>query len=671
MKKTLLFLFSTLLLSGTLSGQWIQVSGLYGEPVGSVRATSNRLFAMTASGVYRSDNNGASWTNIPQLFLANVVMGLRSSGDTVTVYADPDNYVSINNGNTWIELPSPNTPSFCSDVASGGGMIYYGTWGDYLYVSNNSGTSWTQTTQGLTTSEINAITTEGTTVYVGTDDGVFKSTNSGTSFTFSGLTGEYVNKVYVKSPNVFAYTTTGIYKSGDNGTTWGPFQPLISYADILDFAVSGNRVFAATAGELISTNTSVANWQANGALTSSNVTYTFGVYTQGTTVYVGTNRGVFESMNNGTSWVEKNTGIIPASITALTVTDSDTLYAGASIYGVSHYDGNQWEFSGLPMLNSNSLLSVGNDVYSTGDFGINRSSDGGVTWDFINNSGSSPVIAFCADVAVSGNLIAGAALQDGILRSDDNGATWALISNGLQNSSVGSITFCGSNLIAGTYSNGLFTSTDGGLSWTQTGGAGEIINDVVAVGNNVYAASMAMGGNYLSTDQGLTWNFSGNSYYSKLSASDSLIVGSGFGYIEVSSDSGVSFGYNTPAPAGTFIISNHVTDSDVYAGTSYDGVWKITISEVTGIESPHLQATFHAVVHPNIFSDESTLIVDESVLTLQPRFEVYDLSGKVVRTETLRQARTRIIADGLSNGLYFYRVITKDGTGRTGKMVIQ
>lgn len=669
MKKTLLFLISSLLYAGTLPAQWTQVSGLYGEPVGSVRATSNRLFAMTGNGVYRSDNNGASWTNIPQLFLANVVMGLRSSGDTVTVYADPENYVSIDNGNTWIELPSPNTPSFCSDVASGGGMIYYGTWGDYLYVTNNSGTSWTQTTQGLTTSEINTISTEGTTVYVGTDDGVFKSTDSGNSFTFSGLTGEYVNKVYVKSPNVFAYTNTGIYKSGDNGATWGPFHPLISYADILDFAVSGNRVFAATAGELISTNTSIANWQPNAAL-ASEAAYSFAACTQGTTVHVATNRGIFESQNNGTSWTEKNTGIIPASITALTVTDTDTLYAGASIYGVSHFDGNQWKFSGLPMLNSNSLLSMGNDVYSTGDFGINRTSDGGVTWDFINNTGGNPVIAFCADVAVSGNLIAGAALQDGILRSDDNGATWALISNGLQNSSVGCITFCGTNLIAGTYSNGLFTSTDGGLTWTQTGGAGEIINDVVAVGNNVYAASMALGGNYLSTDQGLTWNFSGSSYYSKLSASDSLIVGSGFGYIEVSRDSGVSFGYNTPAPAGTFIISNHVTNADVYAGTSYDGVWKITISEVTGIEGTHLQSASHAAVHPNIFSDESTLFVDEAVLTLQPLFEVMDLSGKMVRSEPVRQARMRISADGLSKGLYFYRVVTSNGMSSTGKMVI-
>lgn len=669
MKKTLPFLLSALLYSGILPGQWTQISGLYGEPVGSVRATSNRLFAMTASGVYRSDNNGASWTNIPQLFLANVVMGLRTSGDTVTVYADPDNYVSIDNGDTWIELPSPNTPSFCSDVASGGGMIYYGTWGDYLYVSNNSGTSWTQTSQGLTTSEINTISTEGTTVYVGTDDGVFKSTDSGNSFNFSGLTGEYVNKVYVKSPNVFAYTTTGIYKSGDNGNTWGPFQPLISYADILDFAVSGNRVFAATAGELISTNTSVANWQPNAAL-ASEAAYSFAACTQGTTVYVAANRGIFESQNNGSSWTEKNTGIIPSSITALTVNDNDTLFAGASIYGVSNYNGNQWKFAGLAMLNSTSLLSVGSDVYSTGDFGINRTSDGGVTWDFINNAPGNPVIAYCSDLAVSGNLIAGAALTQGILLSDDNGATWALVNTGLSGSSVGCITSCGSNLIAGTYDNGLFTSTDGGLTWTQTAGAGEIINDVVAVGNNVYAASMAMGGNYLSTDQGLTWTYSGTSYYTRLSASDSIIVGSSAGFIEVSRDSGLSFSYNTSGPVGTTIISNTVTATDVYVGTGFDGVWKITISEVTGIEDPHMQAAFHAAVHPNIFSDESTLFVDEAVLTQQPRFEVLDLSGKVVRTESLRQARTRIIADGLSIGIYFYRVITKDGTSRTGKMVI-
>ncbi len=670
MIKKLFLLTAALILNSCVSfAQWQQIGGLYGEPVYSVRANNTTIYALTVSGAYRSDDNGGSWSLISPLFLQNIVERLSVSGDTVLVFSQPDSYVSLNNGTTWNELTPPTGNVFPTCVDAGGGKLYMGTSGDYFYTSVNGGNSWTQVTTGLTTGEISCISTEGSNVFLGTDDGVFVSNNAGTSFTFSGLAGEYIQRVYLKSPNVFAYTGSEIYKSGDNGTTWSLFQPAIGFPDITDFVVSGNRVFASTNGELISTLTIVPAWQT--VAVPDHVQFTNSVCLKGADLILGCNRGAFSTQNNGASWTEINNGIIPVAVTGLAITPGDTVYAGASIHGVSKYNGTTWEFTGLQMLNANSILHTGNNTYVAGDFGINRSNDGGQSWVFLNNTPGNPVLSFCTDVAVSGNLIIGAALQNGVLRSDDGGTTWSLINNGLPSAQVGSIAFSGINIIAGTFNNGLYTSTDGGLSWSQTAAAGEIINDVVSLGSIVFAASNSLSGNYRSIDGGLTWTATGGNYYDRLSASDSIIAASFQGYVELSRDSGITFGYNTPAPSGTAIISNQITATDLYAGTAFDGVWKITISELTGITEANQSSSPEIKLLPNIFSDEATLLVNDAVLKLQPKLRIVDITGKILHRQNITDQQTSIKASGLAKGIYFYQIYDNTKNIHSGKMVVQ
>jgi len=178
-------LIAVLLQGGNVTAQWQQVSGLYGEPVYCVRSTPTKLFAMTLAGVLMSDNSGATWAKAPELYLTNVIERLSASGTNIVAYALPENYISTDDGLTWNELNPPSGSIFASDLIVENGTIYLSTYGDYIYTSSNGGSSWSQTTTGLTTSEINCLWAEGTSVYAGTDDGVFKSNNSGTSFSFS------------------------------------------------------------------------------------------------------------------------------------------------------------------------------------------------------------------------------------------------------------------------------------------------------------------------------------------------------------------------------------------------------------------------------------------------------------------------------------------------------
>ena len=86
----------------------------------------------------------------------------------------------------------------------------------------------------------------------------------------------------------------------------------------------------------------------------------------------------------------------------------------------------------------------------------------------------------------------------------NSSAQWSNISSGLGNKEIYSFTSSSTNLFAGTFNYGLYTSTDDGLNWTQAG-----------IGlNNRVVFSLTMFGNYLfaGTDIGI-WRTSNNGAY--------------------------------------------------------------------------------------------------------------------------------------------------------------
>src|SRR5687768_5136327 len=93
--------------SNTANAQWQQLTGLKGERCYFIRATSTELFTGISAGVLSSSNNGNHWTKEPSLYLTNVTGRISTSGDTIVVYADPQSYLSLDNGVTWTEIDNP------------------------------------------------------------------------------------------------------------------------------------------------------------------------------------------------------------------------------------------------------------------------------------------------------------------------------------------------------------------------------------------------------------------------------------------------------------------------------------------------------------------------------------------------------------------------------------
>lgn len=112
------------------------------------------------------------------------------------------------------------------------------------------------------------------------------------------------------------------------------------------------------------------------------------------------------------------------------------------------------------------------------------------------------------------NIVYAGTDAQGVYRSTDNGLSWVAANTGIDRASVNDITFAGGNLLAATKStcsiyNNVFKSTDNGATWSGTTGLqGKIINSFAIKGATLWAFFFALpndSGVARSTDNGNTW----------------------------------------------------------------------------------------------------------------------------------------------------------------------
>jgi hypothetical protein len=184
----------------------------------------------------------------------------------------------------------------------------------------------------------------------------------------------------------------------------------------------------------------------------------------GSSIFAGA-VGVWRT-DNGTSWTAVDSGL-PANIGvwSLAVRGSN-LVAGTNGDGIflSTNNGASWTAAGLTNRTFGSLAVSDSNIFATvSDGGVYRSTNNGVSWTAVN-SGGLPFDRFWRLAASGNNIFAGGIW--GVYRSSNNGATWNLVDSGLPaNTSVWAFAVSGSNIFAGTDSDGVFLSTDSGISW--------------------------------------------------------------------------------------------------------------------------------------------------------------------------------------------------------------
>ena len=255
-----------------------------------------------------------------------------------------------------------------------------------------------------------------------------------------------------------------------------------------------------------------AQWvQANGISGGRGVTC---FATIDTTLFVGTwDLGVFRSTDYGINCISSGAGL-PAQIEINTLTTIGTeLIEGSQYEGVflSSNNGSSWfaRNSGLPY---NSVAGypyilafaqVGPYLFAGGD-SLYLSTNGGTNW-----SRDSSLPNFQAFVQIGTNLFIGTQ-NNGVFHSTDNGISWMAADTGLPpQTRVLAFVVIGTDIFASIHSefngiNGIFRSTDLGATWSSVsnGLTNKVSPSLVASGSNLFEGEDSV---FLSTDSGASW----------------------------------------------------------------------------------------------------------------------------------------------------------------------
>ena len=253
--------------SGLLQSQdgattWTRVTGLNQNSVLDVQVVANpgeAFYVGTAAGVFRSTDEGATWTSVsngiptnPPAPVASLLIP-PSAGAAFLAGTYQGLYRSTDQAASWSPVTGGLTAqviySLASDPASSD-VVYAGT-EQGVFKSTDGGASWSATGGGITGNLVYDVAVVGGAVFAAGEGGLFRSSNAGASW--EKLAGDlpaaaaHAIAYDASASTLYAGTYAGVYESGDFGTTWarvgdGPSNPQIVSLAVLP----GGRLLAGT-----------------------------------------------------------------------------------------------------------------------------------------------------------------------------------------------------------------------------------------------------------------------------------------------------------------------------------------------------------------------------------------------------------------------------------------
>ncbi|QQS35604.1 MAG: T9SS type A sorting domain-containing protein [Ignavibacteriales bacterium] len=546
------------------------------------------LFASTSDGIYKSTNGGTDWVS--------------------------------KSLNRWIDMEfKPGDPT----------VIYassYGYTSTYINRSTDSGENWSFSsiaTDGRR-GEIAVTPADPSVVYLlsansgGGVYGVYKSTNSGASFTV----------VNAGSPaGMLGYYTDGSGGSGGQGSY--DWCIAVSPTNANTVFIGGITTWKSTNGG--TTFTANTNWTSYSGYNISGVPVTHAdkhclVYQNSSVLFEGNDGGIYKTTNGGISWIDLSDGLIISQIYRIGVsqTSQTTVLTGLQDNGTKLYNSGWTDVKGGDGMECIVDPTNSNYMYATYVRGqITRSINGFTNWvtevDISANiPGGQPqgawVTPYVMDKNSSTTLFAG---YDRIWKTTNRGDSWTSASQVLSSSDK-----LRSLAIAPSNSNVLYTA-DRTNMWKTTNGGSTNWTAVTIPTTSLYVTYIAVkeddpntvwityGGYsdgikvYESTNGGTSWtNISTGLpnlpvmcivHYKAATNRNVLFVGTDVGvYVKDGSNNWASFNNGLPNVV--------VTELDIYyggvtnklrAGTYGRGLWETNIDATLPVELSSFTATIN------------------------------------------------------------------------------
>jgi len=383
-----LFVFFVLF-SIPLHSQWVECPRPTGGDVRSIVIFGNTLIAALSDGVYRSTDNGKSWTLVGLQNLGAQSVFVHGTTVFASLYGGPkmgEIHRSMDGGTTWNKINfDPQIPVLCFGAI--GSTLFTGTKSAGIYRSTDNGDTWTQVKGGVTN----------------------------------------VTSIAATTNTLFAATELGVYASANLGETWAKITSVNPYP-FASIATIGDTIFALpkNVGSICRSTDEGISWQEVNFEISPNQTSYSTIVVVGTSLFVGGKDGMYRSMDNGNTWSVANTGIESEEIQTIAVIGAQ-IVVGTKKMGCyrSIDNGEHWTLSnsGMPKHGFVNILSDGTALYASTRQGVLfASNDNGVSWAKLNlkyNGSNGYLDAMCVN---DSSLFMGG--NGGIFRSMDHGVHW-------------------------------------------------------------------------------------------------------------------------------------------------------------------------------------------------------------------------------------------------------
>ena len=487
--------------------RWEFTGGPSGQDISSVtidgRGRSRVLAGLTSGGVYTSSNEGATWTKRSTVRPNTAINNLtRHPLNATNVFALTDSglFVSKDDGTFWLDItvdgrwPRMTFHSLAIDPYNTG-MMYAGTSGHGIYKTTDGGNTWRQSNGGLDSVSLAASDVRDIEIDPSRPDNLYSA--------IQGL---------------------GIVQSGDGGETWTRLAAILGSGGIAPTSIlihprsPGIVCFGIEGGTIYRTVDEGRTWSpAHLGSGDPHPVHLVADQGQAGNIYAGTGNDLLFSTNFGLTWKSIAGGLprVPVSIAV----SPGPLYPELLAYGEglglmrSTDNGDSWLSAESPPGGSVVSAMAGDErggvVYATVGGSVHRWSSVTKRWiSASNNLMGGPItsIALGTDSAA----IAQAATPTGIFSTRNSGTDWTTDPRQLQGQRINLISthpIFVTRVLANA-GEGLFVSTDKGVTWAQTKPltARYHVRLFTYSPNDAGLVFGATGGIIISSNGGLSWN---------------------------------------------------------------------------------------------------------------------------------------------------------------------
>lgn len=519
-------------------------------------ADPNILYVGTIDGVWVSNNSGDDWKKIASDSMPiNVDSMAVDPRNTDTIYAGTwwRAYKTTDSGKNWrlvrdgmiddsdvfaITVDGKNPDHVVASACSG------------IYESYNKGDLWKKVngipSQSRRTRDILQNPAKPGTIYAATTEGFWMTSDGGKTWALTTQRDLEINSIAVHpdAPDrVFIGTNNyGVMVSNDGGKNFKPtnenFTSRFTYSVIAD-AQDPNRLYAATqntatgGGFVFFSANAGTTWQQAKNLDVDRISPFALMQDRANlnTIYLGTNLGLFRSLDRGVSWlpVAAPKPVVKKPVARRTTarrsvkskTAPKTIVAAKpAVVAESPTTDAQTAPAVIPVLTEKIKVLAQtedgkNGIFAGTEKGLYRSYDLAKGWEKISfGPGIDENIFVVYSTPVEPQTIWVGTAISGVIVSRDDGATWEKIGGAPEGVPISSIAVSPKNplnMYIGT-SQTFYASRDGGKTWTRRGGNLPLGNYTSILINpndsdEVYTSSAleSDGGIYYSDDAGWNW----------------------------------------------------------------------------------------------------------------------------------------------------------------------